>query len=212
MTGAEFDKIAAATRKSVGAKFGFKKCDYASYKTVDGYFFALFHLTGEVYLSVKPLYADDLWCDIFQMPENKKPLSLRAIGAFTLDGVTISKYLAFSESYKNYSDQEIEKIWTDIFQKIEIDINVFISGNRSADKFIPPKFFANGNASLLYLIALMHNNRAQEVIDIIHNEQKLGNESDLQRYVNGESVDGYDYILSFLGLSLNSPNMSGCEL
>jgi len=58
----------------------------------------------------------------------------------------------------------------------------------------------------------MHNNRAQEVIAIIHNEQKLGNESDIQRYVNGESVDGYDYILSFLGLSLNSPNMSGCKV
>ena len=79
MTSKEFDKSVNISRKSVGSEFGFKKSGYVSYKIVNGYFFYLLHLVNaSIDLYVKPFYTDDLWCDIFQMPEAKKPISLRA--------------------------------------------------------------------------------------------------------------------------------------
>lgn len=78
MTKKEFEKGINNSRKIVGNHFGYKKSGYVSYKIVNGYFFYILHLVdASIDLKVKPLYADDLWWDIFQMPENKKTLSLR---------------------------------------------------------------------------------------------------------------------------------------
>ena len=44
-------------------------------------------LTEEARLPVKPMYADELWWDIWNATENKnEPLSLRGTGAYSLSG------------------------------------------------------------------------------------------------------------------------------
>lgn len=46
-----------------------------------------YFLTGDVRLTVKPMYADDLWWNIWDASDNKnEPLSLRGTGAYSLSG------------------------------------------------------------------------------------------------------------------------------
>lgn len=83
MKSTEFEKAFDASRKTVGKQFGFKKCGYISYAVIDGYFFWIMYLSiydTKISLKVKPFYADDLWYDIYLIPECKRPISLRGNG------------------------------------------------------------------------------------------------------------------------------------
>lgn len=205
MTSKEFDKCINTSRKSVGSEFGFKKSGYVSYKIVDGYFFYMLHLVNaSVDLHVKPFYIDDLWCDIFQIPEAKKPISLRGNGAFALSGEIVGSYDTFPGNREIYSESIIWDIWESVFNEIESDIHNFISQNPSADLYLPPTTYARGDVSLSYLVALLHNNRVEEVIDLvtkaIQEEQCCG----MSKYIinigqdgNDVEKDGYSFILDY---------------
>lgn len=68
----------ADVRRSESRKYGFRQSSYINFKVDGGYFFCLSFLTDEARLTVKPMYADDLWWDIWDASENKKePMSLR---------------------------------------------------------------------------------------------------------------------------------------
>lgn len=198
MTSKEFDKIVDSSRKSVGRKFGFKKCGYISYKVVNGYFFCIKHLTYDcIYLYVKPFYADDLWCDIFKIPEAKKPISLRGNGAFTLDEVRIDSYDVLPGNIKNYSESDIWNIWESVFKEVDRDIFNFISKNPSADLYMPPATSPNGDPSLLYLMALLHNHKISEVINFAETALQKGKGCGMARRCGEELIDGYSFILDY---------------
>lgn len=198
MTSKEFSKCINNYRKIVGSQFGYKKSGYVSYKIVNGYFFYIQHLVdASVDLIVKPFYADDLWWDIFQMPENKKPLSLRGNGAFALPGEHIGEFQTFVGNWKNFTEQDLDKIWTSVFNKIEVEIEKFISKNPSADLYMPPATNARGDVSLTYLIALLHNNKIHEVIELIYKARKNGECCGMTRWIDDKELDGYSYILNY---------------
>ena len=71
MTDKEYRKIIADVRRSESRKYGFRQSSYINFKVDGGYFFCLFFFTGEARLTVKPLYSDDLWWDIWGATENK---------------------------------------------------------------------------------------------------------------------------------------------
>jgi len=208
MTSKEFDKCINNSRKSVGSEFGFKKSGYVSYKIAGGYFFYLLHLVdASVDLKVKPFYADDLWCDIFQIPEAKKPISLRGNGAFALSGETIASYDTFPGKCKNYTESDIWDVWESVFNEIEYDIHNFISQNPSADLYMPPSTNARGDVSLSYLVALLHNNKVEEVIDLVTNAIREEQCSGMSKYIinigkDGSDVekDAYSFILDYAKL------------
>lgn len=182
----------------VGNLFGYKKSGYVSYKIVNGYFFYILHLVDtSVDLKVKPLYADDLWWDIFQMPENKKPLSLRGNGAFALSGELIGEYQIFIRGRENYTEQDFEKIWISVFNEIEAGIANFISRNPSVDKYMPPSTNMRGDVSLTYLIALLHNNKVHKAVELIHEARKNNNCCGISKWVDDEEIDGYSFILKY---------------
>lgn len=198
MTSKEFSKCINNYRKIVGSQFGYKKSGYVSYKIVNGYFFYIQHLVdASVDLIVKPFYADDLWCDIFQMPEAKKPISLRANGAFALHGEHIGEFQTFVGNWKNFTEQDLDKIWTSVFKKIEVEIENFISKNPSADLYIPPATNVRGDVSLTYLVALLHNNKIHEVIELIHKARKNGECCGMTRWIDDKELDDYSYILNY---------------
>lgn len=198
MTHKEFAKGINNYRKIVGNQFGFKKSGYVSYKIVNGYFFYIHHLVdASVDLIVKPFYADDLWWDIFQMPENETPLSLRGNGAFALSGEHIGEYQTFVGKWDNYSEKDFEKIWTSVFNTIEADIASFISLNPSADQYIPPATNMRGDVSLTYLIALLHNNNVRKVIELIHEAQKDDCCCGMTKWIGDKEIDGYTFILNY---------------
>lgn len=198
MKSKEFDKCVIGYRRSVGKQFGFKSCDYISYRIVEGYFFCLYHLDNHsVTLEVKPVYSDDLWCDVFLVPGNKKPMSLRGLGAFVVPAEQIGEYDTFGPDWKNLTEQDVETIWTAVFNFIETTITDFIARNPSADTYIPWKNYGAGGVTLVYLMYLLHNNKPQEVIDIIHDEQKKGRECEMATVMYGRTVDGYTFILNY---------------
>lgn len=87
MNSKEYHKMVADARRGVSRKYGFRQSSYINFKVEGGYFFCLYFHTNEAKLIVKPMYADDLWWDIWDASENKmEPLSLRGTGAYSLSG------------------------------------------------------------------------------------------------------------------------------
>ena len=85
--------MVADARRGVSRKYGFRQSSYINFKVEGGYFFCLYFHTNEAKLTVKPMYADDLWWNIWGASENKmEPLSLRGTGAYSLSGQVLASY------------------------------------------------------------------------------------------------------------------------
>ncbi len=189
MTDKEYRKIIADARRSVSRKYGFRQSSYINFKVDGGYFFCLYFLTGEVRLTVKPMYADDLWWDIWGATENKKePLSLRGIGAYTLSGQVLASY----EIAKTTDEGELTNTFNKIFQDANTEITRFLAENPDADIFYPDESKMDHDPDrLLYIIALIHNGREEEALSIIKEARKNKHRCIFQ---SGMFSDSYTYI------------------
>lgn len=189
MTDKEYRKIIADARRSVSREYGFRQSSYINFKVEGGYFFCLFFLTGEARLTVKPLYADDLWWDIWGATENKKePLSLRGIGAYTLSGQVLASY----EIAKTTDEGELTNMFNKIFQDANTQITRFLAENPDADIFYPDESKMDHDPDrLLYIIALIHNGREEEALSIIKEARKNKQRCIFQ---SGMFSDSYTYI------------------
>ena len=174
MTQRELDKISNAARRSAAKALGWKQRDYINWRVEQGYFFCLLDL-NPARLEVKPLYADDLWWDIFEMPENKsEPMSLRGNGAFSLEGITINTYdeMVVDEA----TDAEyLEAYWKATIEKAH---------------------HRDCTIALVRLMALIHNGREDEAVEFIKRVKKKGGRC---MYHSGFLVDsdGFGYILDW---------------
>lgn len=198
MTQKEFDKINNAARRSAAKALGWKQRDYINWRVEQGYFFCLFDL-NPARLEVKPLYADDLWWDIFEMPENKsEPMSLRGNGAFSLEGIRINTYdeMVADEA----TDAEyLETYWKATIEKAHHDMQQFIHDNPDAEAYVPEievDETRDCTIALVRLMALIHNGRENEAVEFIKRVKKKGGRC---MYHSGLLVDrdGFDYILDW---------------
>lgn len=189
MTDKEYRKIVADVRRSVSRKYGFRQSSYINFKVDGGYFFCLSFLTDEARLTVKPMYADDLWWDIWEAPENKKePLSLRGIGAYTLSGQVLASYAIA----KTTDEGELTNTFNKIFQDANTEITRFLAENPDADIFYPDESKMDHDPDrLLYIIALIHNGREEEALSIIKEARKNKHRCIFQ---SGMFSDSYTYI------------------
>lgn len=86
------------TRRDVGREHGFRQSSYINFKVENGYFFCLYFSLEKARLEVKPMYADDLWWEIWEAKENKRePLSLRGKGAYALSGQVLTDIAVFGD-------------------------------------------------------------------------------------------------------------------
>lgn len=132
MTDKEYNKMIADVRRSVSHKYGFRQSSYVNFKVESGYFFCLYFLTGGVRLTVKPMYADDLWWNIWDASDNKnEPLSLRGTGAYSLSG----QILTSDEITKVADKGELTNIIDGMFKNATDAISKFIIANPNADTF-----------------------------------------------------------------------------
>lgn len=193
----ELCKLSDSIRRSVSRKYGFRQCDYINWMIKDGYFFCLYHLDfTSVQLDVKPMYADDLWWDIFNIPENKKsPKSLRGTGAFSIDGIRIKEYILTDTDTKQISEEELQEDWQNLFPAALQDIDAFLRNNPNADTYIPNKKEDKSHDKLLYFITLLHNSRTKEMISAIQKLKTKGHNCTFSDYTSG--MDSYDYILEW---------------
>ena len=204
----ELDKKDTLFRKSVSKKYKWKQSSYINWKVEGGYYFYLEHLNcyGEATLYVKPLYIDDLWWDVFEMSSNKKePMSLRGNGAFALDGVRImetpdlfdiraeeSEYEL--EKIQKYSDEDIEKIWDNVFQQFDNEVQRFLKENPDPDSYFPEE---EKCYEYYTLITYLHAGDRQKVLDKIAELRATPDRMKTRfawSYDDGTSRDGLDFI------------------
>ena len=189
MTDKEYKKILASERRSVSRKYGFRQSSYINFKVEDDYFFCFYFLADEARLTVKPMYADDLWWEIWDASDNKKePLSLRGTGAYSLSGQVLSSY----EIAKVIDESELTKIIEGVFQNATDVISKFLTANPDANSFFPDESKMNYDPDrLLYLMALIHNGQEKEVLSIIKEARKNKHHCVFR---SGMFSDSYTYI------------------
>lgn len=189
MTDKEYNKMIADVRRSVSRKYGFRQSSYVNFKVESGYFFCLYFLTGDVRLTVKPMYADDLWWNIWDASDNKnEPLSLRGTGAYFLSG----QILTSDEITKVADKGELTNIIDGMFKNATDAISKFIIANPNADTFFPDesKMYYDTDR-LLYLMALIHNGKEEDALAIIKEARKNKHRCIFQ---SGMFSDSYTYI------------------
>lgn len=189
MTDKEYNKMIADVRRSVSRKYGFRQSSYINFKVESGYFFCLYFMTGDVRLTVKPMYADDLWWNIWDASDNKKePLSLRGTGAYSLSGQVLS-----SDEIAIVTDKsKLTDIIEGIFKNATDAISKFIIANPDADTFFPDESKMDHDPDrLLYLMALIHNGKEEEALAIIKEARKHKHRCEFH---SGMFSDSYTYI------------------
>lgn len=189
MNSRKYQKKLADARRSVSRKYGFRQSSYINFKVENGYFFCLYFLTDEARLTVKPMYADDLWWDIWGASENKKePLSLRGTGAYSLSGQMLATY----QIAQTTDEGGLSDTFTHIFQDAGAVIAKFLAEHPDADSFYPDESkMWHDPDRLLYLMALIHNGSEAEALAIIKEARKKGHRCMFQ---SGMFSDSYTYI------------------
>lgn len=189
MNSKEYNKMVADARRGVSRKYGFRQSSYINFKVEGGYFFCLYFHTDEAKLTVKPMYADDLWWNIWDASENKmEPLSLRGTGAYSLSGQVLASY----EIPKTTNLDELSNLFEQVFQGAATVMSKFLTDNPDADLFYPDESRMDHDPDrLLYLITLIHNGKKNEVLDIIKEARKSKHCCMLK---SGMFSDSYTYI------------------
>ena len=189
MNNREYEKMRADARRSVSRKYGFRQSSYINFKVESGYFFCLYFFADAATLTVKPMYADDLWWDIWNASENKKePLSLRGTGAYSLAGQNLALYTVAVTDDSRMLVGLIEEVFQDAVNVI----SGFLILNPDAEAFYPDEPEMDHDPDrLLYMMALIHNGREEEVLAIIRKARKNKHNCMFQ---SGMFSDSYTYI------------------
>lgn len=187
MTDKEYQKLIADARRGVSRKYGFRQSSYINFKVEDGYFFCLYFL-NDVRLT-KPMYADDLWWKIWDAAENKRePLSLRGTGAYSLSGQVLATYEIKDTTDRSELDRQFEHLFLDA----TTEVSKFIADNPDADIFYPDESKMEHDPDrLLYLMALIHNGKKEDVLSIIKEARKNNHRC---MFHSGMFSDSYTYI------------------
>lgn len=134
--------------KGLIKKYGYKKRSNILYKKCDDYFIIIsISATGvnndliNVRGGVKPYFMDDVFWEVFQMPENlKAPIGLRANGAFTVKELQVynqSKEIANYSEVEGYTEELLKECNVEvrkIISKAGSDFKRFIEYSKSVDK------------------------------------------------------------------------------
>lgn len=168
MSSKQWKKVADDARRSSGREYGFRQNSYISFKTENGYFFCLYFDTDEVRLTVKPLYADELWWNVINAPEClRKPVSFRGLGQYALPGMVLDSF-PLSTGPQDPDISEIADAFKKIFSSASVAIDEFLISHPKAEAFVPDTVSsASDPDGLLYLISLLHLDRDQDAIATI---------------------------------------------
>ena len=119
----ELKKELKKVQHNAAKKLQLKSRDWAYFKKVGNYF--LIHRIGigfqtgsfamNVKTQVKPYIIDDIFWEVFDMASNsKEPMSLRAVGAFTVEGLSLPDKVA-KEDW-TMENLDLEKVETKVFE------------------------------------------------------------------------------------------------
>lgn len=202
----ELEKKEKTILKSVARQYGWRLSSYIGWKIESGYFICLRiailgYVLSEISLRIKPLFIDDLWWDVFDMPSNKnEPKSLRGLGAFAVSAPLIEKYSVLDRNHAlDYSPEEIESTLNDVFQRIDKDIQTFLAKHPNPDNFCPEDGGEYGRICPIYTLTMdLHAGKYTQVEERIKDYRSRGVSSGFCKSssTKGEK-DAYDYFLDW---------------
>jgi len=140
ITRRELDKHIKVTTKDIIKKYGYKMRGSVLYKKSGDYFISILLVATGVNNNlinargnVKPYFLDDVFWEVFKMPENlKEPIGLRANGAFTIKGLQVYNQHKKVECYEDVKGY-VEELLKECDSEIEAVIN---KGGSNFRKFI----------------------------------------------------------------------------
>lgn len=192
MTAKEYHRAMVASRGDASHKYGFHQSAFINYMEKGGYFFCIYFFSTKAELTVKPMYVDDLWWEIWHTPKNtNRSKSLRGRGVYSISGQILTTYsLPTPSNCKSFTD--ISSKVDSIISRAMDEIDKFLLDNPIAINFYPDESkMQNDPDRLLLLMALVRNMRYDEALDIIERAKRDGHKC---QFKNGRFIDSYKYI------------------
>lgn len=202
-SGTEKQKMLNVASKQIEKKFKIKRIRDSKYIVKEGYIFDwYFNFAAEsniiyCYLSVKPIYVDDLFLRILGIPDEIKPFSLRVDGGNVVPSICIEKFQWQINGDSGYEELNLECLFDTIYSTIIQRTDAFIKENPNADLYIPI-ILNKGKIELIDLLILCHQHKYSEVLNLTDEELSKGNKGVYQWYMpDGTFKGAYDYIKSY---------------
>ena len=159
----EMKKYLENKTKEVYKTYNLKKKDYMFYLSKNNMFYSIMFLMSNNIIKVsfyaKPLWIDDILWDILNMSENKKaPISLRSVGAFTINSqIKINEYNVENE-------KEIDNIINSSFNDL-----LELSNICDEDYYLKNYTNISYQKEMIYTIVLIHNKEYEKALDVLNN-------------------------------------------
>ncbi|MDE6554121.1 MAG: hypothetical protein K2K98_14345 [Muribaculaceae bacterium] len=192
MTAKEYKKALVAARREANHQYGFHQSAFINYMEKAGYFFCIYFFPEKAVLTVKPIYADDLWWEIWHTPNNMNhSRSLRGRGIYSVPAQTLTSYI-LPDRHSSCSFECLCAKIDSIFRKAIDEIDRFLIDNPFPANFYPDESkMMHDPDRLLYLMALIRNMRYDEALEIIDTAKRNVHKC---AFKNGPFIDSYTYI------------------
>lgn len=140
------ERCAKDRMKAIRKAYGYRTRDFANYKVDRDFFISMgifpFRDRITITLKLKPMFLDEIFWDVFDMPGNKnEPLSLRAVGAFSVSAPIFYKDERAFEScdgvgeYIEESLKKCDEIARNVVDVYESDYKSFFDHVRNENLF-----------------------------------------------------------------------------
>lgn len=192
-------------QRNAAKKLQLKSRDWAYFKKVGNYF--IIHRIGigfqtgsfamDVNTRIKPYIIDDIFWEVFDMASNsQEPMSLRAVGAFTVEGLSLPDKVA-KEDWE-MEDLDLEKVESKVFEVLseahEEALNLITSFSDFED------FYAytveNGpriaGYDLIGMLLMIHREQYQEALQMAEGliaKRDFGDFQNKSKWINEYIVD-----------------------
>lgn len=164
----EMNKYLENKAKEVFKTYNLKKKDYMFYFSKNNMFysimFSMSNNTIKVYFYAKPLWVDDILWDILDMSSNKTaPISLRSVGAFTINSQIKIK------EYNVENEKEINNIVNGSFNDLLELSNIY-----DEDYYLSYYTNISYQKEMIYTIVLIHNKEYEKALNFLNNTKVSG--------------------------------------
>lgn len=201
VTRKELDKHIKIAVKDTMKEYGYKIRGSMLYKKSGDYFISILLVaTGinnnliNAIGNVKPYFLDDIFWEVFQMPENsEEPMSLRANGAFTVKGLQVYNQHKEIESYDDVEGyvkelmRECDAVIDAVISQVGTDFRKFISYSKGITK---PGLYKPELAEMLLEIKEKNYQAARKLAIY---EMEIGNYGNLEN----QGKDIYEHVVHF---------------
>lgn len=192
-------------QRNAAKKIQLKSRDWAYFNKVGDYLVSYrininfpdneFRLTIDPY--IKPYIFDDIFWEVFDMASNsQEPMSLRAVGAFTVDSLSLP-YRMVKEDW-TMEDLDLEKVETKIFEGLSEaheEVKKLISGFASFEDFYAYTV-ENGpriaGYDLIGMLLMIHREQYKEALQMAEDliaKRDFGDFQNKSKWINEYIVD-----------------------